>query len=369
VIAGYDLVNEPIVPDSIDQWQALAESLVREIRSVDTTHLIFVERLNGVAGQWETYGRLNFLELTDAGIVHELHFYSPIEYTHQNTSWTDFGDGGSYPDPNRLAVPADLTWSTTTDDNPSLPTGDSGWRYYEGVRFRVDDPTIIVAKPVVGSDLNAGTAYFDDFHVTEYDEGGRARDLLHLDVASLDGWSYWSNDGSGQMLLAAEGHGDGASIAIQGTTDWANAANNALRFPVVTGRSYQISGWMKGRSVTGSGARLRIDFESSPSGAPLYRRDKAYLQSLLAPYVAWGAARGVPLYVGELGLYRDCYESGKGGLRWAEDVIDILQANGLHFTWHAYHEGSFGIYQNDTGLPDPAQANDGLIALFRRKLR
>jgi endoglucanase len=369
VIAGYDLVNEPIVPDSIDQWQEVAESLVREIRSVDTNHLIFVERLNGVAGQWETYGRLNFLDLSDAGIVHELHFYSPIEYTHQNASWTDFGDGGRYPDPNVIAVPADLTWSTTTHENPPLPAGDSGWRHYEGVRFRVDDPTTIVAKPVVGSDLNAGTAYFDDIQVTEYDEGGRPRNLLQLNVASLDGWSYWSNDGSGQMLLAPEGHGDGASIAIQGTTDWANAANNSLRFPVLTGRSYQISGWMKGRGVTGSGARLRIDFEASPSGSPLHRRDKAYLQSLLAPYVAWGAARGVPLYVGELGLYKDCYENGKGGLRWAEDVIDILQANGLHFTWHAYHEGAFGIYQNDVGLPDPAQANDPLIALFRSTLR
>jgi endoglucanase len=50
VIAGYDLVSEPIVPASIDQWQDLASSLVRGIRSVDANHLTVVERLNGVNG-------------------------------------------------------------------------------------------------------------------------------------------------------------------------------------------------------------------------------------------------------------------------------------------------------------------------------
>ena len=367
-IAGYDLVNEPIVPDSIDQWQALADALVRDIRSVDPNHLIFVERLNAVSGQGETRGQLNFLALADEGIVHEFHFYSPIEYTHQNTPWTGLGEGGGYPDPNRIAIPSDLEWATTTDQNPPLPPGSSDWRYYEGVPFRVSDPSLIVAKPVVGNNENTGTAFYDDLQVLEIDEGGRARQMVYLNVTSLDGWSYWSDDGAGQMSLSAEGHGDGASIALSGATHWANATHNPLRFPVVRGRSYQINGWMKGEGVTGSSARLRLDFERSPSGAPLYARDRAYLESLFAPFVAWGEANGVPLYVGELGLFRDCYEDGKGGLRWAEDVIDILQANDLHFTWHAYHEGSFGIYQNNAGPPDPAQANDPLIALFRRML-
>lgn len=122
---------------------------------------------------------------------------------------------------------------------------------------------------------------------------------------------------------------------------------------MVRGRSYQISGWMKGEGVTGTNARLRIDFESSPSGRPLHRRDRSYLASLFAPYVSWGQANGVPLYVGELGLYRDCYENGKGGLQWAEDVIDILQSNRLHFTWHAYHESFVRHLPERLGAPRP----------------
>jgi endoglucanase len=370
VIAGYDLVNEPIVPTSIDQWQDLASSLVREIRSVDTNHLIVVERLNGVKGKWETYGGLNFLSLADAGIVHTFHYYSPIEYTHQHTSWTGLGEGGPYPDPNVLQVPSDVTWKTTTGSDPALPAGDSGWTYYEGVRWKAEDASIIVGKPVFASDKNAGTAYFDDFTVLEYDEGGRvARQIARMNVESLSGWSFWANNGAGRMFLADEGHGDRASIAIAGTTDWANATHNGLRFEVVRGRSYQISGWMKGVSAqSGNGSRLRLDFESSPSGARPMRRDKDGMAALLAPWVAWGRAQGVPLYVGEIGLNRACFEGGRGGLRWAEDMIDLLRANDLHFTWHAYHEGAFGLYRNDAGLPDPSQANDGLIALFRRTL-
>ncbi len=369
-IAGYDLVNEPIVPTSIDQWQELASSLVREIRSVDTNHLVFVERLNGVKGKGETYGALNFLSFADAGIVHEFHFYSPIEYTHQLASWTTFGEGGSYPDPSILTLPADATWKTTTGSDPALPPGDSGWTFYEGVKWKADDASIVVGKPVFASDKNGGTAYFDDFSVLEFDEAGRvAREVARQNVASAAGWSFWSNNGSGRLFVAGEGHGDGASLAISGTTDWANAANNDLRFEVVRGRSYQISGWMKGSGVSpGSGARIRLDFEASPSGARPSRRDRDGLAALLAPWLAWGRANAVPLYLGELGLHRPCFEERRGGLRWAEDVVDLAQQGGLHFTWHAYHESAFGIYWNETGLPDAARANDGLIALLRRKL-
>jgi endoglucanase len=294
-----------------------------------------------------------------------------IEYTHQLAPWTSFGEGGRYPDPGILQVPSDVTWKTTTGSDPALPPGDSGWTYYEGVRLKATDASIIVGKPVFASDKNAGTAYFDDFTALEFDETGRvARQVARMNVGSADGWSFWANNGAGRMFLADEGHGDRASIAISGTTDWANATHDGLRFEVVTGRTYQISGWMKGVNASaGNGSRLRLDFETSPSGGRPMRRDKDGLASLLAPYVAWGRAQGVPLYVGELGLYRVCFEEGRGGLGWAEDMVDLLQANGLHFTWHAYHEGAFGLYRNDGGLPDPAHANDPLIALFRRKLR
>jgi endoglucanase len=214
-------------------------------------------------------------------------------------------------------MPADITWKTTTGSDPALPAGDSGWTHYQGVVWKAQDPSIIVGKPVFANDKSAGSAWFDDFAVLEYDENGRnPRQIAGQNVESTTGWSFWSNNGTGRMTLSDEGHGDRASLSISGTTDWANAANNALRFEVVQGRSYQIKGWMKGSNVSaGNGARIRLDFETSPSASRPMRRDKDGLAALLAPYIAWGRANGVPLFLGEFGLHRPCFENGRGGFR------------------------------------------------------
>ena len=81
----------------------------------------------------------------------------------------------------------------------------------------------------------------------------------------------------------------------------------------------------------------------------------------------WGRENGVPIYVGEFGLYRDCFGPGKGGLNWVSDMLDLLNASGVSYTYHDYHEPAFGIYRNDVGLPDPAQANRELIDLLTGK--
>jgi endoglucanase len=370
-IAGYDLVNEPIASRSLDQWRTLAQELVRDIRSVDPSHLIVVERLNGIKGDWPTYGQPNFFLLDDPNVMYEFHVYSPIEYSHQGTSWTGLPEDGAYPEPGTVEPPADITWKTATFENPELPAGDSAWAYYEGRPFTVTDSSLLAGKPVFGADNADGTAYFDDIVITEHDAGGAPlREIVRLNVASLDGWGFWSANGAGTMALAeGQGHGDTRSLAISGTTSYANAYNDALRFAVTPGHSYVISGWMKGRSIgAGADCRLRIDFEWSPSGKPLHVRDRAYLASVVDDYLAFGREHGVPMYVGEYGLYRRCYAAGKGGMSWVADLVGLLRERDLSFTYHAYHEDAFGIYRNSTGLPDPAQANTELIDFFRRTL-
>ena len=370
-VAGYDLLNEPIASKSLDQWRTLAQEIARDIRTVDPSHLIVVERLNGVKGDWPTYSAPNFFLLDDPNVMYELHVYSPIEYSHQGTSWTGLPEDGVYPDPLVVQPPADITWKTATFDNPTLPAGDSDWTYYPGVPFRVSDSTLLVGKPVCAADRVGGTAYFDDLVITELDAGGAVvREVLRLNVTSLDDWAYWSSNSSGAMTLAdGEGHGDRRSLALTGASDAANAYGNARRFAVTTGHSYVISGWMKGRGIqAGNGTRLRIDFESSPGGKPLHVRDRAYLASTLEDALAFGRQHDVPLYVGEFGLYRRCYEPGKGGLDWSADLVGLLRERGLHFTYHAYHEPAFGIYFNGSGPPDPAQSNTALIDFFRRTL-
>ena len=48
--------------------------------------------------------------------------------------------------------------------------------------------------------------------------------------------------------------------------------------------------------------------------------------------------------------------------------LDLMNARKLHFTYHAYHEDSFGLYRGNRTLPDPGNANDALIDLFTKRL-
>jgi hypothetical protein len=277
---------------------------------------------------------------------------------------------GSYPDENAVAAPPDTTWLTATFDNPRLPPGDSGWAYYQGVDYQAVDQKLLTGKPTLVADkVGSGTAYFDDLVVEELDENhGFVRIVTNLNITSTDEWSFWSRDGRGGISLAADGHADAASLALGGSDDYTAAYDDGLRFAVTPGHYYRISGWMKGKSIPSAAvAQIRIDFETSPSGGALYRRNKAYLKAMFEQDMKWGRDNNVPIYVGEFGLNNECFKSGKGGLNWVSDMLDLLNASGVSYTYHDYHEPAFGLYLNDGALPDPARANQALIDLLTEK--
>ena len=168
------------------------------------------------------------------------------------------------------------------------------------------------------------------------------------------------------MIELAEGRRCWQAIKITGTTADANAAGNDYRFAVTPGHSYAISGYMKGSRVSKNAVcMLRIDFETSPSGKKLFRKNKEYLRYELEKFIEFRETHNVPLYLGEFGLYRHCFTEGMGGLNWVRDMLELLDEYDLSYTYHAYHEYSFGIYWDGSALPTEASANTGLIKLFR----
>jgi endoglucanase len=140
-----------------------------------------------------------------------------------------------------------------------------------------------------------------------------------------------------------------------------------LRFRTAPGATYRLSGWMRGEKVPAQATcQIRLDLFSSR--AKVHESDRAFVEQEVDAYVAWGKREKVPLFLGEWGVIRFGFDDDRGGLRWVSDMLDIMRARKLSFTYHAYHEDGFGIYRGAGGLPDPARANTPLIELFTSKL-
>ncbi len=93
IIAGYDLINEPVPPVSGGRhiWRVFSSQLVSEIRKVDANHVIVVE-----PGPWSGPDAFkNFLPLPFENIVYSLHFYEPMQITHQGIY--EYKDDIAYP--------------------------------------------------------------------------------------------------------------------------------------------------------------------------------------------------------------------------------------------------------------------------------
>lgn len=372
-IAGYDLVNEPIVTEGKSQWQTLAQALLDTIRTVDTTHLVFAEKLLGtIQGTYANDAQMNFLDLVDpyqrTGIT--FHYYGPIEYTHQLAPWTSFGDGGVYPDTTLLQV-GSAVWVTGIFNAPKVSIGNSDWQFYQTDAYEVTRDTIELGKPVLACrSVGEGTVWFDSLRIEEVDADGQLlRVIKQWDVESASGWWFWSQNNSGSSGLSkTEFKAGSASIYITGTTSDANLGSNGDRFLAQKGHYYRIGGYMKGENVpAGANCQIRLDFEHAQG--PVLRRDKAALASEIDQHYAIAKARGVPVYLGEFGLYSVNFTEEKGGLQWVSDMIDILQERHIAFTYHTWHEDGFGIYKGPGSRPiDPSKANQELIQLFQEKL-
>jgi hypothetical protein len=101
------------------------------------------------------------------------------------------------------------------------------------------------------------------------------------------------------------------------------------------------------------------------SGARLVA-DRRFVARELAPYLAFGKAKKVPLFLGEFGVLQDGLREGRNGAGWASDVIDLALKAGVSLTYHALHEEYFGFYATPATEP-PGKRNEELAEVFARK--
>lgn len=369
IIAGYGIVNEPVPVNSLNQWQDLAQTLSNAIRTVDKNHLLFVESILYVKEGEQPASFPYFPIIKDNNTCYEFHFYDPLDYTHQLFDWHNGGkDGGKYPDEEDVKI-QNQEWLSASPNNPVMPADNTEWKYFEGVKYKITDLKIKIAKPVVGGGaVKKGIVYFDDITVEEFDENDVATGKkIMIETNSAADWGYWSkaNDGIGKD--DKKGRTDKGCIKITGSSDDASFASPKLIL-MKQGFSYKISGYIKGENLPAD-AKCTIRFDFYTSEKEVVYRGKRMLENRIQEYLNWGIKQNVPLYMGEFGAGFHCFEFEKGGLTWVSDMMDICKEKQLNFNYHAYHEDAFGLYLGFMTPLDVNDANNELINMLNLKLK
>jgi len=93
-LLGYSILNEPAVYGGIDTWNTFSQKTVQTIRSVDSNHIIIVERMQCALKSFgridwseNVNGDMNFPKIDDSNVMYEFHFYKPLQFSHQGASW------------------------------------------------------------------------------------------------------------------------------------------------------------------------------------------------------------------------------------------------------------------------------------------
>jgi len=371
VIAGYDLVNEPLVSHSVTQWKELAQRLTNAIREKDSNHLIVVEELLGEGAFYSHLGEpeYTFVAVNDpqGNVMYDFHFYYPQQYTHQGFSY--FRDEIQYPDANATIFPNDLVIANQDYSITGLTSGNSSWTYVEGEKIKVNDPAISVMAPgIIASGLADGSAWFDDFVINVYDAENNLVKSIPYDIEAKD---YWFKMGrlavAGSSYPSTEVHAGKNALRITGDNDDVPLLDINYRFIPVQGYSYSLAGWIKGEKIPAqANARFTILAGKSENGEAVSALNQQYLAQLIGAYVDFGIKNNVPLNVGEFGLVQQCFLNNHNGITWVNDVLTLLHKYELNYTYHDWHDPIFGIYYNPDGLPNSLAANKPLIQLLSK---
>ena len=373
---GYGLINEPYVPlksnmeETAQQYFDFTEELVSAIRKVSPEQAIFVECLcnardiegNNKSPDWSWFVPENkFPEIDDDNIIYEFHCYDPFYFTHQNADWASTGGiTSSYPSDMIASADYIESWSGCIRGKRKIT--DKDWAYFETdmAALSVKQNTAIAAlhAPSTGR----GSVYFDDVSVIEISPDGKRNIKYSYDFDSgISDFSAWSYDGTGEMRYSNEGRNNSGCIEITGSQS--DYVASAQRFEMKKGYKYMVSGYIRTENSE-SEPSVRLDFALAKN---IKYFDRDYLEGIISSYADFSEKRNVPLYMGEFGVIAAGFDKGRNGEEWVADMIELCMEYDIGFNYHAYHEESFGFYQNRSDRP-VSKKNTALEMVFYDKL-
>lgn len=374
-VIGYGIINEPIVPsvgtveESVDQCRDLMQRITDAIREYDKNHIIFAERVCAVQdssgnSDWGiSIPMLQFL-LDDDNVAYEFHCYSPHAFTHQDMDWANTaGNVKTYPSDELMASNYIDDW-VNCSSSKKVAELENGWVEYETPLVSRTDEYNVGSITFRASDLGKdGKAYIDDIVLEVYKDGELVKEAKNLTFENGGhSFYFWSQNGEGSYSSSKGYSGNGYSIF--GTTSDANLSG--YKFELEEGYEYKLKAKIKVENAKSSSSVMpRIDYALAEDISKL---DKNYLEKEILANIRFGIDNNVPMYMGEFGAAITACLYDRGGERWVSDMLDICEEYNVHFTYHTYHEQTFGLYMNPaTELPN--DKNEELAQVFKDKLK
>ncbi len=386
-VVGYGLINEPSVPwrgdaaTSFAQYQSLIERITAAIRTVDTNHVIFVERLiNAVdTSNGTKYSSLNadnnFFKLEDSNVVYELHTYAPSAVTHGEQDWNGTaGKYAEYPNEEKQFYQAwgdDVSGDIEAKKNFTNSTNVTSWTKIESSITKVTSANQAIVTLECPKFTSGCTVSFDKIVVTKHtstsDTGGTVIAEYNFDRSTVFS-SYKAGDGSG--YIASGGVDDnGGYMKLVPTADGGKLYADHDAIYIENGGFYKISGYIRTTGISGNifsekNVIIKLDLQNVDKAAP---RTKATMQEYISEQLNFGTANNVPMYVGEFGTAVASFQNNLGGEQYVADMISILVEKNVSFNYHTYHEENFGLWTNN-GVVARDACNYALANLFTNTL-
>lgn len=384
-VMGYGLVNEPFLPDqgemqkTLDVYYSYINELVKEIRTVDDKHIIFVETPYGYGSNGSnTYFTLDesFRRIEDKNTVYEFHYYEPYKYISQSFSYVTSDKNWIYDD-NTIALlrgSRDIVTEYGNDKSNGSPVLSGDWQYVESDFTPTQTGEVNFGNFLIylfGMGKNS-TAWIDDVSVKEYDsEGNYIREVYqyHFPKSTYVG-SDLQTGGGVLEYDEKEGHDEAGSIKISGAADTFRAIRGYDvghdYFKVQEGKCYKASAYVKLKNAE-SGAVVSPALQMGKADK-VYSLGKEYLQTALDPFLNISEKYNVPVYIGEFGIGSKMIDSELKGEKWVSDVLDIFNAAQVSYNYHDYHQLNCGLYDN-AATEKRTTYVEGLWKIFLEKIR